>query len=44
MLLHKHREFPSDMYTIMETVGAKLTIGKSENKPRYFTRIEIKVG
>jgi len=27
MLKHAHREFPSDIFLLLETVGAKLTIG-----------------
>ena len=28
MLIHQHREFPSDMFTIMCAVGATVLIGK----------------
>jgi hypothetical protein len=31
MLIHKHRDFPSDMFTIMCAVGATIIIGKIEN-------------
>lgn len=28
MLKRNHREFPSDLFTIFETVGAQISIGK----------------
>ena len=35
MLIHKHRDFPSDMFTIMCGVGATIMIGKIENGSLY---------
>jgi hypothetical protein len=35
MLIHKHRDFPSDMFTIMCAVGATIMIGKIENGSLY---------
>ena len=32
MLTHDNNNFPSDVYTIMESVGATVTIGKQTNK------------
>lgn len=29
MLKHAHREFPSDLFVVLETVGAKVTISKA---------------
>lgn len=29
MLKHAHREFPSDLFVVLETVGAKISIGKT---------------
>ncbi len=28
MLKHAHKEFPSDLFIVLETVGAKITISK----------------
>lgn len=28
MVKHAHREFPSDVFLLLETVGAKLSIGE----------------
>jgi hypothetical protein len=45
MMKHAHREFPSDLFIVLETVGAKITISKtysvvsliSSTKSRYFS-------
>ncbi|KAG1683136.1 Xanthine dehydrogenase [Nymphon striatum] len=45
---HDHNEFPSDMFTIMETAGATLTIGNNDGtlvqdiKPSDFFKMEMK--
>lgn len=33
---HQHNEFPSDLFLLLETIGAKLVIGKND-----FKKIEI---
>ncbi|XP_028399776.1 xanthine dehydrogenase/oxidase-like isoform X2 [Dendronephthya gigantea] len=37
MLLHKHREFPSDMFTIMSAVGATLLIGSVDSSTQSYS-------
>ena len=41
MLIHKRREFPSDMFTIMSTVGANLTIGKVQDWAQFRNKIIV---
>ncbi|XP_028415709.1 xanthine dehydrogenase-like [Dendronephthya gigantea] len=41
MLLHKHREFPSDIFTITSAVGATLNIGSVDGSANIYTMEEF---
>jgi xanthine dehydrogenase/oxidase len=46
MVKHQHREFPSDVFLLLETVGAKLTVSSSETEstvvsPKDFLELDM---
>lgn len=41
MLKHSHREFPSDVFTLLESVGATLTIGSSLNLSETYDLLQF---
>ncbi|XP_021947093.1 xanthine dehydrogenase/oxidase [Folsomia candida] len=42
MMKHAHREFPSDVFMLLESVGAKLLIGASPTVSKEYSMIEFR--